>query len=109
MYLAAACAHKAALGTWQSQSFGGFTLLGKVALLIHGDVPGTPPLGEEIYRRIVVQVRDAQAQRFPTELRVYTANWYDPILYGDVLPVLLDYVKHNDADSADTATMFGAG
>ena len=102
LYLAAAGAHKAALGTWQSQSFGGFTLLGKVALLIHGDVPGAPPLGEEIYRRIAVQVRDAETKRFPTEVRVYTANWYDPILYGDVLPVLLDYVRHNDADASDT-------
>jgi hypothetical protein len=30
LYLAAAGAHKAAVGTWQSQSFGGYTLLGKV-------------------------------------------------------------------------------
>ena len=93
LYLAAAGAHRAALGTWQSQSFGGHTLLAKVALLIHGDVPGAPPVGEKIYRRIATQVRDAQTKRFPTEIWVYAANWYDKILYREISPVLLDYVK----------------
>jgi hypothetical protein len=93
LYLAAAGAHKATLGTWQSQSFGGYTLLGKVALLIHGDIPGAPPLGEEIYRRIAAEVRDAETKRFPTEFWVYTANWYDEILYRKISPVLSDYVK----------------
>jgi hypothetical protein len=101
LYLAAAGAHKAALGTWQSQSFGGYTLLGKVALLIHGNVPGAPPVGEEIYRRIAAEVRDAETKRFPTEFWAYTANVYDPVLYGKVAPVLLDYVRRNGTNSSD--------
>jgi hypothetical protein len=101
LYLAAAGAHKAALGTWQSQSFGGYTLLGKVALLIHGNVPGAPPVGEEIYRRIAAEVLDAETKRFPTEFWVYTANVYDAVLYGKVAPVLLDYVRRNGTNSSD--------
>jgi hypothetical protein len=101
LYLAAACAHKSALGTWQSQSFGGYTLLGKVALLIHGNLPGAPPVGEEIYRRIAAQVRDAETKRFPTEFWVYTANWYDEILYRKISPVLSDYVKRTDPNSSN--------
>jgi len=101
LYVAAAGLHKAALGTWQSQSFGGYTLLGKVALLIHGDVPEAPPVGAEIYRRIAVQVRDAETKRFPTEFWMYTASVYDPILYEQVSPVLSDYVKRTDANSSD--------
>ena len=84
------------MGTWQSQSFGGYNLLGNVALLIHGDVPGAPPVGEEIYRRIATQVRDAETKKFPTELWVYTADLYSEILYREVTPVLLDYVKRTE-------------
>jgi hypothetical protein len=102
LYVAAAGIHQAALGTWQSQSFGGFTLLGKVAILIHGDVPGAPPLGGEIYRRIAPQVKDAENKKFPTEFGAFTAELYDPILYGEVRPVLYDYVKRADADSSDS-------
>jgi len=93
LYAVAAGAHKVALGTWQSQSFGGYTLLGKVALLIHGDVPGAPPIGEEIHRRIAAQVKEAETKKFPTEYWVYTANWYDEILYRKISPLLSDYVK----------------
>jgi len=96
LYLAASGAHRAVLGTWQSQSFGGYNLLGNVALLIHGDVPGAPPVGEEIYRRIATQVRDAETKKFPTELWVYTADLYSEILYREVTPVLLDYVKRTE-------------
>ncbi len=92
LYLAAAGAHRAVLGTWQSQSFGGFTLLGKVALLIDGDVPGAPPLGEEIYRRIAPQVKEADTKKFPAELWLYTSNWYDQILYREISPVLNNFV-----------------
>ncbi len=63
-------------------------------------------MGEEIYQRIAVQVRDAQNKRFPTELWVYTANWYDPILYEKVYPVLSDYVKDTDGNSSDTYGVF---
>jgi hypothetical protein len=98
LYVAAAGVHKAALGNWQSQSYGGFTLIGKVALLINGDVPGAPALGEEIYRRIAPQIKEAETKKFPTEFWVYTANVYDPILYEVVKPVLFDYVKRTDAD-----------
>lgn len=93
LYVAAAGAHRVVLGTWQSQSFGGYTLLGKVALLIHGDIPGAPPVGEELYQRIADQVREAETKKFPAELLDYTSNWYDKILYKDVYPVMSDYVK----------------
>ena len=101
LYVAAAGAHRVALGTWQSQSFGGYTLLGKVALLIHGDVPGAPPIGEEIYQRISAQVREAETKRFPTKFWAYTAKWYDPLLYEKVSPVLFDYVRRTDGNSSD--------
>ncbi len=102
LYAGAAGVHKAALGTWQSQSFGGFTLIGKIALLIHGDIPGAPPLGEEIYLRIAPEVKEAGTKKYPTEFGAYTANLYDQLLYREVYPILYEYVKRaGSASSAD--------
>jgi len=102
LYVAAAGAHKIVLGTWQSQSLAGFTLIGKAAFLIHGDVSGAPPVGEEIYRQIEPQVKDAAIKSFPSELWIYVANWYDPLLFEKIQPVLFAYTNHVDANAPDT-------